>query len=198
MSEDPRTLDALLDRLRARDAAAFEQLVRATTPRLLATARRFLRNEQAAQDAVQEAFVQAYKALPLCQGRAGLPTWLHAIVVRACLMRLRRERSRPESSIEELLPTFAADGHRQDVGPAWRRRESPDAAATAEDLALVRQSIDRLPEDFRNVVLLRDIEQLDTRAAAETLGVSASVVKTRLHRAHQALRTLLDPHFRNE
>jgi RNA polymerase sigma-70 factor (ECF subfamily) len=194
MPDDARSLDLLLDRLRARDPAAFEQLVRATTARLLATARRFLHDEQLAQDALQEAFLQAYKALPQFQGRSGLPTWLHAIVVRACLMRLRYDRSRPETSIDELLPTFARDGHRQNVGPAWK----PDHGATPEDLALVRKAIDRLPQDFRNVVLLRDIEELDTRQAAETLGVSESVVKTRLHRAHQALRTLLDPHFRNE
>ncbi len=61
---------------------------------------------------------------------------------------------------------------------------------------MVRKSIERLPEAYRTVLLLRDIEELDTQETAEMLGVSANVVKVRLHRARQALRTLLDPHFR--
>jgi RNA polymerase sigma-70 factor (ECF subfamily) len=195
-ADEFRSLDGLLDRLRAGDGAAFEALVRATTGRLLATARRFLRDEQLAQDAVQEGFLQAYKALPRFEGRSGVPTWLHAIVVRACLMRLRQAKSRPERSIEDLLPRFAKDGHRLEVGPAWRRG-GEEGAAAAEEAALVRRCIDELPEDFRNVVMLRDIEEMDTRSVAELLGVSESVVKTRLHRARQALRALLDPHFRN-
>lgn len=188
--EDPE----LLSRLRGADPAAFETLVRAMTGRLLATARRFLRDDALAQDAVQDAFLQAYRALPAFEGRSSLSTWLHTITVRTCLMRLRHDRSHPEARIEDLLPTFASDGHRQQVGPAWQ----PPEELSSDERALVRGCIEKLPEDFRNVLLLRDIEEVDTRGAAELLGISEGLVKARLHRARQALRTLLDPHFRKE
>ncbi len=184
-----------LGRLRAGDAAAFETMVRATTARLLATARRFLRDDGAARDAVQESFLQAFRALPGFEGSAALGTWLHSILVRNCLMKLRRDRAHPtEQILDGMLPSFARDGHRRNVGPAWR--SAPEAAITDEERQLVHERIGRLPEDFRNVILLRDIEELDTRQVAALLEVSESVVKTRLHRAHQALRELLDPSLR--
>jgi RNA polymerase sigma-70 factor (ECF subfamily) len=183
----------LLARLRAHDHAAFEMLVRTTAGRMLTVAKRFLRNEDDAQDVVQEAFIQAHKALPQFEARCALTTWLHSITVRACLMRLRRQRSRNETSIEVLLPQFKADGHRANPGGAWASGAA--AAAGEEERALVRQAIDKLPEDYRNILLLRDIEEMDTREVSEYLEISESLVKTRLHRARQALRTLLEPHF---
>jgi RNA polymerase sigma-70 factor (ECF subfamily) len=184
---------AFLDSLRAGDHRSFETLVRASTGRMLVVARRFLRSEDDAQDAVQEAFIQAHKALPHFEGRCALTTWLHSITVRACLMRLRRQRSRNETSIEPLLPQFHPDGHRVNPGPAWSSGEA--SAVSAEERAFIRDCIDKLPDDYRNILLLRDIEEMDTREVAEHLGISQSLVKTRLHRARQALRTLLEPLF---
>lgn len=183
-----------LDRLRRQDSAAFEQLVRSASARLLCVARRFLRDEHEAQDALQEAFIQAYHALPRFEGRGSVPTWLHAITVRACLMRLRKRKNHPETSIESLLPVFRENGHHREAGKSWAA-SLPDASQT-EEREIVRSSIDKLPEDYRNVILLRDIEELDTRQTAELLGETEGVIKTRLHRARQALRTLLDPYFR--
>jgi len=186
---------AFLAALRAGDRAAFEALVRDSTGRMLAVARRFLRNDEDAQDAVQDAFIQAHKALPQFEGRSSLQTWLHAITVRSCLMRLRRQRTRNETSIDPLLPQFQEDGHRAHVGPAWTSGES--SAATEEQRGLIRAAIDKLPDDYRNILLLRDIEEMDTREAAAQLDISESLVKTRLHRARQALRTLLEPIFQD-
>jgi len=183
---------SLLDRLRARDGAAFETLVRTCTPRMLAVAMRFLRQESDAQDAVQAAFIQAYNALPTFDGRSAVSTWLHSITVRACLMRLRQQRSRNETSIESLLPQFLSDGHRKDPKGSWPAVD----ASNSEERKLIRDCIEKLPDDFRNIILLRDIEELSTREAAEYLEISENLVKIRLHRARQALRTLLEPHFR--
>jgi RNA polymerase sigma-70 factor (ECF subfamily) len=185
----------LLQRLRAQDPAAFETLLRASAPRLLATARRFLKDDARAHDALQDAFLQAYNALPAFEARSSLATWLHAITVRVCLMRLRSARAHPESSLDALLPTFSKDGHRQNVGPSWR---PPNPLEQAEEHALLHAAIDKLPADFRNVLLLRNIEELTTQEAAALLAISEPLVKTRLHRARQALRTLLDPHFRKD
>jgi RNA polymerase sigma-70 factor (ECF subfamily) len=187
----------LLARLRAGDRAAFEQIVRQHTGRMLAVARRFVGgNDADALDAVQDAFISAFKALPAFSGSSSLGTWLHSIVVRASLMKLRSRRRHPEAQIEDLLPRFLPDGHRANPGAAWCGR-TDDLAQLQETRELVRRCIDRLPEAYRTVLLLRDIEEYDTEATAELLGTNCNVVKTRLHRARQALRTLLDPYFGN-
>ena len=187
----------LIRRLRAGEEAAFAALVRAHAPRLLAVARRMLKSEEDARDAVQEAFLQAFRGIEGFQGGARLSTWLHRIAVNACLMRLRSRGRRPEQPIEELLPRFYEDGHRIDPGSPWRSQDA-DPVEQRELAALVRGAIDRLPEIYRNVLLLRDIEGLDTEETARLLDVKGETVKVRLHRARQALRALLAPHFTRE
>ncbi|HJZ93912.1 MAG TPA: sigma-70 family RNA polymerase sigma factor [Gemmataceae bacterium] len=177
------------------DAAAFEACVRMHCGRLLVVARRILRNDEDANDAVQDAFLSAFKGISQFKGQSLLGTWLHRIVVRAALGRLRRRNRHPERSIEDLLPHFGDDEHQIDLPVPWQ--EAPDWSLQQEELSeLVRRCIDRLPDDYRIVLLLRDIERLDSQETAQALETSLGVVKTRLHRARQALRTLLDPHFR--
>ena len=193
---DPATREAeraLLAALRSGDERAYEQLVRSQAPRMLAVARRLLRNDEDARDAVQDAFVSAVRAIDSFAGDARLSTWLHRIVVNAALMKLRTRRRKPEESLDDLLPAFEPDGHRRDPGGPWQPAERLERSELRK---LVRDAIDRLPEGYRTLIVLRDIEGLDTAEAAELLGVSTGVLKTRLHRARQALRTLLDPHLR--
>ena len=188
---------ALLTRMRAGDDGAFETCVRTYCGPMLLVARRILRNEEDANDAVQDAFLSAFKGISQFKGQAQLGTWLHRIAVNAALMKLRSQRRKPEVSISDLLPRFHEDGHAAEPTAPW-----PNAAERAlerkETRAFVRSAIDQLPENYRTVLLLRDIEELDTQETARQLSVSEAVVKTRLHRARQALRTLLDPHFRGD
>jgi RNA polymerase sigma-70 factor (ECF subfamily) len=185
----------LLSRLRAGEDAAYETLLRLHTPRMLAVARRFLASEDDAREAVQEAFVSAFRAIDRFQGDARLSTWLHRIVVNASLMKLRTRRRKPEESIEELLPSFREDGHLAEQSTGWR--EGADALIERDETkTLVRDAIERLPEAYRTVLLLRDIEEYDTEETALELDLTKAAVKTRLHRARQALRQLLDPHFK--
>ena len=185
----------LLERLRSGEEAAYEELVRRYGGRLLAVARRFLPVEEDARDAVQDAFLSAFRGIGAFEGHAQLSTWLHRIVVNASLMKLRTRRRKPEQSIEELLPGFLDDGHLERPASPWRS-EGRDPVEQGELRDLVMRSIHELPEGHRNVLLLRDIENLDTEEAAELLGISPGAVKTRLHRARQALRELLEPHLR--
>jgi RNA polymerase sigma-70 factor (ECF subfamily) len=187
----------LLARLRAHEDAAFEELVRAYGGRMLAVARRFLRAEEDARDAVQDAFLNAFRSIERFEGNARLSTWLHRIVVNAALMKLRTRRRKPEQSIEELLPDFLDDGHLTAPVSPWRATE-PDAAERRELSELLLGCIDQLPEAYRNVLLLRDIEELDTEETAKLMGITPGAVKTRLHRARQALRGLLAPHLEAE
>ena len=191
MSEEAKLVAALQDG----DAAAFEQLVRDNTGRMLSVARRYLRNEDDAQDAVQEAFLSAFKAIDRFEGEAQLSTWLHRIVVNACLMRLRSRRRKPEESIEDQLPGFLENGHLAEPTPGWRAR-ADDLLESSEQRRLVRERIEQLPEGHRTVLLLRDIEGYDTQRTAIELEISPGAVKTRLHRARLALREQLEPHFR--
>jgi RNA polymerase sigma-70 factor (ECF subfamily) len=186
---------ALLTGLRAQDALAYEQLVRRYCTRLLALARRILRNEEDAREAIQDAFLSAFKGIAGFDGAAQLSTWLHRITLNAALMKLRSRQRRPEQSIDPLLPGFLEDGHQANPAAPWQE-SAAHLLERQESRALVRECIDRLPETYRIVLLLRDIDELDTEETARLLEVSAGVVKTRLHRARQALRTLLDPHFR--
>ena len=185
----------LVEQLRAGNEAAYEQLVRIHGGRLLAVAQRYLRNEDDARDAVQEAFLAAFRSIDRFREGARVSTWLHRIVVNAALMKLRSRRRKPEESIDDLLPGFLPDGHQEN--PAVRWREMPDAALERGEIRRrVRDAIGQLPESYRIVLLLRDIEELDTEETAAALEMSTNAVKTRLHRARQALRTLLDPQLR--
>jgi RNA polymerase sigma-70 factor (ECF subfamily) len=184
----------LLARLREGEEAAFEQLVRENTGRMLAVARRFLPSDDDAQDAVQEAFASAFRALPRFEGGSRLSTWLHRITVNACLMKLRTRRRKPEESIDNLLPGFLEDGHAEKTTPAWRQ-SADELIERAENRALVREAIEKLPDSYRTVLLLRDIEEFDTETTAKELDITVAAVKTRLHRARMALKTLLDESF---
>jgi RNA polymerase sigma-70 factor (ECF subfamily) len=185
----------LIAGMKAGDEAAFETVVRVYGGRMLAVARRFLQQEQDAQDAVQDAFLSAFRAIDEFQGQSRLSTWLHRIVVNASLMKIRARRRRAERSIDDLLPKFRQDGHRAETQSQWAVSYDT-AVADRETRELVRHSIDQLPDAHRTVLLLRDIEGHNTEETAELLGISSGAVKTRLHRARQALRALLDPQMR--
>lgn len=192
VSQAPRTLReprendvALVARIRRGEESACEALVRDYGPRMLAVARRFLPCHEDCNDAVQDAFISAFRAMDSFGGTSSLGTWLHRVVVNACLMKLRRRKS--EQSIEPLLPQFAADGHHA----ARIEADAFAKASAAETRAWVRQCIDRLPGAYRAVLLLRDIEGHDTQETAEILSCTVANVKTRLHRARQALRTIM-------
>jgi RNA polymerase sigma-70 factor (ECF subfamily) len=188
---------ALVAGLRAGDPATFEALVRIHAGRMLAVIRHFLANEEDAREALQDAFLSAFRAIHRFDGRSQLGTWLHRIAVNAALMKRRTRQRHPEQRIHDLLPDFHADGHRVHPEAEWGK-PLDTMLERGETKELVRRSIDQLPEAHREILLLRDIEGLDTEETARLLDVNANTVKTRLHRARQALRTLLDPHFRRD
>lgn len=184
----------LVNRLRAGEQSAFEHAVRSFGGRLFAVAHHYLRSDDDCQDAVQDAFVAAFRSLHQFAGKSSFATWLHRILVNTCLMKLRTQSRRREVLIDDLLPTFDETGHHACNVKPW----SADAGVRLEcdeSRAQVRECIDQLPEDYRTILLLRDIEELDTAETARLLQTTPGAVKTRLHRARQALRTLLEPMF---
>ena len=184
----------LLAALRTRSASAFEVLVRSHGGAMLAAARRLLRVEEDARDAVQDALLSAFRGIGDFQGDARLSTWLHRIAINAALMKLRTRQRKPEQPIDELLPKFAENGAVLHSAPAWCSGES--MLQRRQLCEVMQRCIDQLPESHRTVLILRDIEELDTDQTAQLLGLSPGAVKVRLHRARLGLRGLLDPHLR--
>jgi RNA polymerase sigma-70 factor (ECF subfamily) len=187
---EPLDLQALLQG----DHAAFEQLVRQESPRLYHVLLRLLRDEDETRSVMQETFLQAYQRLDTFRGEAKVTTWLYAIGInqaRSALRKRRRTDTLEEQDIERLQPAFERGMYAQPVA-AWNPQQQ---AERSERQALVRAAIDRLPPDYRTVVILRDLEELSTAETAQILEISEGAVRVRLHRARQALRALLDRHF---
>ena len=181
---------ALLVGLRSGQPWAFEKMVRVFGGRLLAVARRFTRNEDDARDVLQSAYLSAFQGLQHFEGGSQLSTWLHRIVINTALMRLRSQRRKPEESIEDLLPTFQADGHHIEQFSDWTT-PADTLLERKQTRASVRACIAQLPDNYRTVLVLRDIEELSTDEVATMLTMTPTAVKVRLHRARQALSTLL-------
>jgi RNA polymerase sigma-70 factor (ECF subfamily) len=174
--------DAVVARIRAGETALFELLMRRYNRRLYRTARAILRDDHEAEDAIQEAYVQAYVHLDQFEGRAQLSSWLTRIAVHEALRRLRR-RGRIEEVGEEM-PDAAAT-----------TRGPEQEAARAELRRALESAVDELPEAFRTTFVLRDIEELSTAETADSLGIPEQTVKTRLHRARALLRQSLRVRF---
>jgi len=184
----------LLSALKAGDEQAFELLIRVYGGRMLAVARRFVRNDEDAQDVVQSAYLNAFRSVGQFEGHCQVSTWLHRIVVNTALMKLRSRRRKPETSIDELLPSFQDDGHHVEQFSDWCA-PADELMERAQTRALVRSCIDRLPQNYREVLMLRDIEELSTEESARMLSMTPTAVKVRLHRARQALSTMLRHEF---
>jgi len=186
---------SLLEGLRSGDPASAEQFVRLHIGWMRQLAFRIVRDRSLADDCVQEAFMKAFAKIGDFEGRSTLKTWVHRITVNEALMKLRSRRRAGETSIDELLPDFDAGDCR--LEPSWGRLPDPLEVLESESMRdLARSKILELPENYRVVLLLRDIEELSTKEVAEYLDISESNVKTRLHRARSALKTLLEPILR--
>ncbi|HMA47689.1 MAG TPA: RNA polymerase sigma factor SigM [Frankiaceae bacterium] len=166
---------ALLRRHVDGDPYAFDLLVRRHRDQAWAIALRTLHDPDEAADAVQEAFVSAYRAAGSFRGDAQVSTWLHRIVVNACLDRLRRRRARPTVPLDEDLP-LAAPG---------------DAIAERETRLVVQEALSRLPAEQRLAIILVDLEGRPVEEAGRILGVPAGTVKSRCCRGRARLAALL-------
>lgn len=148
---------------------------------MLAAIRRILRNEDDAREALQDAFISAFRSIERFAGSSGLGTWLHRIAVNAALMKLRGKRRRPELALEELLPRFDAGGHACEPPAPWPD-DAIELASRRELSSMLRELIDQLPENHRDALLLRDLEEIPTDEVATLLGITQNAVKIRVRR----------------
>jgi len=174
-----------------------EELVRANIGWMLALAERLLRDRGLAEDVVQESFVKAYEGSAGFEGRSNLESWLHRITVNTALSKLRQLKRLAEQPIDENLPEFDRFDCRIEL--PWSRLASVEEVMESDDTRRrVYETIGELPDSYRVVLWLRDIEEYDTSEVATLLGISKSNVKVRLHRARAALKKLLEPVLRAE
>ena len=185
MDVDP----ALVRACQRGEAGALDALIRATYAEVYALCRRMLADPDEAADATQEVFVRVMRSVLGFRGESAFGTWLHRVTVNVCLTALRkRSKARAAGMVAGGTP-FALPGDDLDV--ASTTASPSDLAETADLVARSEAALAQLPEDARAVVVLRDIEGLSTREVADLLGVTESVVKVRLHRAHTRLRAML-------
>lgn len=178
------------------DHDAFAALVRQESPRLYRVLLRFVHDPDEARSVMQETFLQAYERRATFRGEAKLTTWLYAIginLARAAHRKQIRRRVLTEQDMERLQPSFQ-EGMLTGSFTRWHPGQQVERR---ERQRLVREAIERLSASYREVVILRDIEQLSTAEAAQVLGITEGATRVRLHRARQALRALLDPYFRS-
>ncbi len=183
-------VDELVRRAQDHDDAAFAELMRMTSASSFRLALSILRDRQEAEDEVQNSYVKAWRHVGQFQREAKFSTWMSRIVTNQCLMRLRKLRG---ASFLYLDDADSSNGSRP--------QELPDVGLTPETelgdtelTGIVRREISRLPPILRNVLMLRDVDELSTLEVADRLSISVSAVKSRLLRARAELRTRLEKH----
>ena len=191
---DPRTKTAavsnrdadfqIVQNILAGDLDAFEIIMRRYNQRLFRAARSILKNDVSAQDAVQDAYVQAYKHLPTFRGPDGFASWLTRIAINQALMLQRKQRPTEDlysASGDETMPSTTA---------------SPERHTDSHSLHIfLERAIDQLPAEFRSVFMLRAVEQMNVAETAECLALKPATVKTRYHRARKLLQHNLLEHL---
>ena len=174
-----------------------ETLVRENIGWMLSLAERLLRDPSLAEDAVQESLISALRGLGKFRGESSLKTWLHRITTNTSLSVLRKINRAAEQSIEDHLPIFDANECRIEL--PWKHLASVTELLEIEDIReKVAAGINLLPDSYRLVLQLRDIEGYDTNETAELLDISTDNVKVRLHRSRAALKKILEPLLRGE
>ncbi len=185
----------LVEQLRREDAPAAEALVRAYGDRAYRLAVRIVGNASDAEEVVQDALWTVVRKIDTFRGDSAFGSWLYRIVANAACQKTRGQRRHTELSLDDVLPTFHEDGKHASSISDWSPRVNDPAHHTEMRRAL-SAALDELPEDYRAVVILRDVEGFSTAEVAATLGLSVANAKTRVHRARLFLRDRLTESLR--
>jgi RNA polymerase sigma-70 factor (ECF subfamily) len=171
-----------------------EQIFRDYAPRIYHLARRMLGSDADAEDVTQDVLLQVVRKLHTFRGESSFPTWLHRVTVNAALAHRNKRAVREERHVHDPLDHFHEDGHHR--SPVRRWAVGPEEQALdREKHELIEKAIAELPETYRHVFVLADVENLSNQEIADMLGLSLSAVKSRLHRARLLMRNALAPHF---
>lgn len=184
-SQEPLSDEEVVARVLAGETGMFEVVMRRHNQRLYSVARAILRNDGEAEDVMQDAYVRAYEHLNQFTGRAKFSTWLTRIAVHEALARQRRG-----NRYQELEPMSEREGDPMDRFASLTPNPEQQAS-NSEIRRLLEEAVDNLPDSYRTVFMLRDIEEMSTTDAADVLEITEENVKVRLHRARALLRKSL-------
>ncbi len=186
------TDEELVDKARNGDEDSFEKLVLRYKEKVYRVAYRLSGNSHEAEDILQKTFLQVYQRLNTFRGESRFSTWLHRVAMNIALMHQRSVRRHLAESLEQYLPRYDANDRLARLDLDYGRVARADELMEKEELAkTAREAIDRLPEDYRFVLVLRDLEDLSTAEVAQILEIEEGAVRVRLHRARLMLRGYL-------
>ncbi len=186
--------EQLVSRVKNGDFEAFEELVARHERKIYRLVRRLLQSESDVEDLLQEIFLQVWQKVDTFEGRAAFSSWLYRVAVNACYMYLRKTSREKLVSIEDAMPRFTSEGKM--AGPVRRFPTGPEYKVLQKEMRqALEAAIGELPEDYRIVLVLRDVEGLQASEVAELLDLSVPAVKSRLHRARVFLRQRLAHYF---
>jgi RNA polymerase sigma-70 factor, ECF subfamily len=189
---------ALVARLQAGDPTALEPLMDRYGSLVYRVAYGITRNEADAEEVSQDVFLTLVRKIRTFEGRSALGTWLYRVAANAALVKRRGKRREREVSLEEHLPRFLEDGHREGDRTFLLVDWSPTPEAqllSGETRRVLERALDALPDHYRAVLVLRDVEELTTEEVAAALQETVASIKSRLHRARMALREELTRHL---
>lgn len=183
----------LLDRVQAGDRAAFEALVGRYQSKVYRLAVGLTHNDHDAEEILQEVFLKVYQNLAEFERKSAFSSWLYRIALNATYMKLRERKGKT------LVPLDSATGQIEEASMEanhdWSDRPD-DQLHTSEAMAIIEQAVEKLPDEFKSVLILRDIEGFSNEEAGEILDLTVPAVKSRLHRARLILRQRLDLFYR--
>jgi RNA polymerase sigma-70 factor (ECF subfamily) len=184
----------LLRRAQAGEVSAFEALVELHRDNIFGLALRMTRSEADAAEIVQETFLSAYQHLAEFRGEAAFGSWVHRIAANNALMRIRHQRV-VDATQEPNSPEFDERGHLSEYPASDWSRRADEQVLDAELGRAIQLATDRLPEEYRQVFLLKDVEGMSYEQIGEITGDSVPAIKSRLHRARLSLRDAIDQFY---
>lgn len=182
----------LVDAFKAGDTSAFEEIIARYEAKVLNLALRFTRNQEDAEEVMQDVFITVYRKIDGFRGQSAFSSWLYRIVVNAAFMKLRKKKQNQTVSMEDLAPAIKQYCMERD-GVA--STHSYNIAVTHELQEVLQRAIDRLPDQYRAVFVLRDIDGLSNQETGQILDLSIPAVKSRLHRSRIMLRKRLQRYY---
>ncbi len=183
----------LVNKIKKGSQEAFEELVEKYESKVYHLALRFVKSQEDAEEVLQDVFVTLHRKLDLFQGKSAFSSWLYRIVVNAAFMKLRKRRQDRTVSVEDLTPAVQQQYLEGDVHSYDNYTDSFTINRELRDI--LQKAIDRLPEQYRSVFILRDVNGLSNQEVSEILQLSIPAVKSRLHRSRLMLRKKLQRQY---
>lgn len=182
----------LVEQFKEGNIAAFEEILERYEAKIMNLALRFTRNQEDAEEVMQDVFITVYRKIDGFRGQSAFSSWLYRIVVNAAFMKLRKKKQNHTVSMEDLAPAVKQYCMERDSAATTH---SHNIAVTRELQEVLQRAIDKLPDQYRAVFVLRDVDGLSNQETGQILDLSIPAVKSRLHRSRIMLRKRLQRYY---